>query len=280
MIIWLASYPKSGNTWVRSIISSLLYTNDGIFNFDLLDKIQKFPKNNHFREFTNDIENFEEIQKYWIPAQEKLNTDKKIKFLKTHHINCKINQYYFTNKENTLATIYIVRDPRNLINSISNHYNKSVNDAKDFLLKPRFIMGHKKDEPNKKFLKTLLGTWSEHYNFWKKDNNDFLLIKYEDLIDDTEKELKKIIEFLKKYIKITTDDIKNKNIIQSTSFKKLQSLEEQGKFHENAHISSTVKKKFFYLGPKNRWEKNLEREIKEEIENKFLAEMKELGYLK
>ena len=40
MIIWLASYPKSGNTWVRSIISSLVYTKEGIFNFDLLRKIQ------------------------------------------------------------------------------------------------------------------------------------------------------------------------------------------------------------------------------------------------
>ena len=33
MIIWLASYPKSGNTWVRSMVASLLYTDDGFFNF-------------------------------------------------------------------------------------------------------------------------------------------------------------------------------------------------------------------------------------------------------
>ncbi len=44
MIIWIASYPKSGNTWVRSIISSLIYSNDGNFDFDLLKKIQQFPK--------------------------------------------------------------------------------------------------------------------------------------------------------------------------------------------------------------------------------------------
>ena len=39
MIIWLASYPKSGNTWIRSLLSAYLYSDDGIFNFDLLKKI-------------------------------------------------------------------------------------------------------------------------------------------------------------------------------------------------------------------------------------------------
>ena len=43
MIVWIASYPKSGNTWVRSLLSSYLYSNDGIFNFDLLYKIPQFP---------------------------------------------------------------------------------------------------------------------------------------------------------------------------------------------------------------------------------------------
>ena len=38
MIIWIASYPKSGNTWVRSLLSSYLYSNDGIFDFNLLKK--------------------------------------------------------------------------------------------------------------------------------------------------------------------------------------------------------------------------------------------------
>ena len=39
MIIWLASYPKSGNTWVRSIITLLLYTEDSLFNFELIKNI-------------------------------------------------------------------------------------------------------------------------------------------------------------------------------------------------------------------------------------------------
>ena len=44
MIIWLASYPKSGNTWIRSIIAALMYTHDGIFDFDLLKNVDQFPQ--------------------------------------------------------------------------------------------------------------------------------------------------------------------------------------------------------------------------------------------
>ena len=280
MIVWLASYPKSGNTWVRSIISSLLYTEDGIFDFTLLSKIPKFPNKSYFKHFTNDFGDFDQIKKYWIPAQEKLNSDKQMRFLKTHHLNCKIDQYYFTNKQNTLATIYIVRDPRNLVTSISNHYSKTISDAKTFLLEPRFIAGSVKNQDLEKDpIKTLIGTWSEHYKFWKNDNKDYLLIKYEDLLMNTESELKRIIFFLEKFMPIKTNYSKNKNIIESTKFENLQSMENKGQFMENAQLTPSLKKQFFYLGPENKWENTLEKNIKEEIENHLSEEMSELGYL-
>jgi len=280
MIIWLASYPKSGNTWVRSIIASLLYSKNGDFNFDLIKNIKQFPQKIYFNKFTKKIGEFSEIKKYWISAQELINQDNKIRFFKTHHINCNVDGYKFTNKENTLATIYIVRDPRNLVNSISNHFNKSIEESKKFLITPRFIAGSKKHgEFKEENLKTLIGTWAEHYNFWKRTNN-FLLIKYEDLVNDTEKELIKIINFLKQFINIQTSKEKNKKIIETTGFKNLKHLENLGKFNENAFESEHKKKKFFYLGPENQWRKNLDNKIINEIENKFNNEMKELEYIK
>ena len=111
MIIWVASYPKSGNTWVRSIISSLVYTEDGIFNFPCIKKIDQYPQRRFFEYFTQDYNNIHEIKKHWITSQERINLDTKIKFFKTHHLNCKVDNYPFTNKECTQATIYIVRDP-------------------------------------------------------------------------------------------------------------------------------------------------------------------------
>ena len=141
MIIWLASYPKSGNTWVRSMVAALMHTDDGEFHFDLLDQIKQFPIKNYFTNFTNDFGDINEIKKHWLSAQALINLDNKVKFLKTHHINCKIDQYNFTDKKNTLATIYIVRDPRNLVKSISNHFSKSFEESKKFLLTTRLIGG-------------------------------------------------------------------------------------------------------------------------------------------
>ena len=48
MIIWLTSYPKSGNTWVRSFLSAYYYSNDGRFSFELLKKIRQFPSKEFF----------------------------------------------------------------------------------------------------------------------------------------------------------------------------------------------------------------------------------------
>ena len=75
MIIWLASYPKSGNTWMRSIISALLYSHDGDFNFNLLRKIDQFPEKKHFKDLVKDFGNFNEIKRNWILAQDKINLD-------------------------------------------------------------------------------------------------------------------------------------------------------------------------------------------------------------
>jgi|SRR6056300_374121 hypothetical protein len=281
MIIWLASYPKSGNTWIRSIIAALMYSNDGMFNFDLLKNVKQFPQKKYFENFTCDFGNFNEIKKYWEDAQDLINLDNKIKFLKTHHINCKIGPHNFTSKRNTLATIYIVRDPRNLVNSISNHYSLTLTDSKKFLFSPKLIGGNpKNNESINDSLKNLLGTWNEHYKFWKNNNKDYLLIKYEDLIKDTRFELEKIIDFLKKYTDVKTSEKKNENIIKTTNFKFLKNLEEKGYFNENAYENIHKKKNFFNLGPENNWKNLLDKKMIDEIESKFCVEMKELGYLK
>ena len=281
MIIWLASYPKSGNTWVRSMIASLLYTDSGLFNFEILSKIPQFPDNKYFKDFTSDLVNFNEVMRYWKIAQDKINLDNKIKFFKTHHLNCKINEHSFTDKSNTLATIYIVRDPRNLVSSISNHYSKTPDDSKKFLLSPKFIGGKvSRDRQKINHIPTLLGTWSEHYKFWTKNNENLLLIRYEDLINDIESQLEKIIVFLEKFIPVKTSKEKNYNIIRSTSFDQLKGMEKKGQFKEGI-LSKTLNEKvdFFRLGPNNKWEDNLEKDIQIELENNFKKEMIELGYL-
>ena len=280
MIIWLASYPKSGNTWVRSIISSLLYSADGNFNFHLIKKIKQYPTEEHFEQFTTNFDDLDEIKKYWILSQDKMNLDNQTKFLKTHHLNCKIGDFSFTNKDNTLATIYIVRDPRNLVSSISNHFDFSLEYSKNFILSQRFLGGNKAlNNLDKKNIPTILGSWKEHYKFWKNKNDNYLLIKYEDLISQPKIELERIISFLKKYISIQTDEKKNQKILDSTSFDKLKNLETSGIFNENAFRAPAQKIPFFHLGPKNKWQQLIDRNITKELEVNLENEMKELGYL-
>jgi Sulfotransferase domain. len=132
MIIWLASYPKSGNTWLRALLSSYLYS-DGRFNFDLLDKIDSFPSEKFFKNYPDKFENPEDTAKYWLKEQEKMNQSKNVTFLKTHNALCKINKSRFTNSEITLGAIYIIRDPRNVITSLAHHYQISKKEALDFI---------------------------------------------------------------------------------------------------------------------------------------------------
>lgn len=279
MIIWLASYPKSGNTWVRSMLTALIYTNDGKFNFDLLDKIKQFPSQIFFKDLTNRYDDVDEIAKNWETAQDLINLNKEVKFLKTHHLKCKIGENNFTSQRNTLATIYIVRDPRNLVNSISNHYSKSLEESKKFLMTPRYLYGFKKNgDVKKNDIKTLLGTWSQHYNFWKTNNTNYLLIRYEDLIKDTNSALNKIIVFLKKYINIEVNDEKIKNILNTTNFQYLKNLENEGKFNENAFENINTKKTFFYLGPKNNWKDNLDKDLIKKMNSYYEEDLKKLGY--
>ena len=281
MIIWLASYPKSGNTWLRSIISALLYSADGVFNFELLKKVQQFPDKKFFKDLIEDFSNFSEIKKNWIVAQDRINLNNETKLLKTHHGKYTVEKSNFTDNKNTLATIYIVRDPRTLVKSISNHFTLSLNDASKFLFASSVIGNSKSFEERKDGILTLLGKWNDHYRSWTRNNNNLLIIKYEDLVANPETELIKLIKFLKKYLNLKTNEKKNKMILETTSFSNLQNMEKQGLFKESVINKKTDSKvNFFHLGPKNKWQDILDKKIVSEIEKNFYSEMKELGYLK
>jgi len=280
MIIWLASYPKSGNTWVRSMVSSLLYSNDGNFNFELMLKVSQFPEKKYFKDFVNDFGNFNEIKESWILAQDKINLDNQIKILKTHQGKYTVDKNSFTNDQNTLATIYIVRDPRTLVSSISNHYTLTLDEAFNFLMTPQIIGNNKKWEDKETGMKCLLGKWNDHYRSWTRDKSNLLLIKYEDLIKNPENELEKIINFLKKYLNVKTNKNKNKEILETTSFKSLKEMEQKGLFKENVLSKKDDSKvNFFHLGPANNWKDNLDEDVKNKIEKNFYQEMAELEYL-
>ena len=68
MIIWLASYPKSGNTWIRSLLTSYFYTNKGTFNLKTLDNIKQFSSKDYLSNNINNKNYQSIISKNWIPG--------------------------------------------------------------------------------------------------------------------------------------------------------------------------------------------------------------------
>jgi len=283
MIIWIASYPKSGNTWVRSLLSTYLYTEDGSFNFNLLKKILKFPSKIYLKYFTKDFSDIKKISEYWISAQERINlfNENKSVLLKTHSALCTLENNSFTNKQNTQAVIYIVRDPRNVITSISNHYSLSIEESYDFMIDNKKILTSDRWGGKDFGISEVLGSWSQHYKSWQNIKfAPILNIKYENLIDDTKNSLITIINFLQKFTDAKIDEKKILKTIKSCNFENLREMEIKQGFDESAYSEKLEKKvNFFHLGKENNWEKLLRPEMEKKIRTTFNNEMKELNYI-
>ena len=282
MIFWIASYPKSGNTWLRALISSYFFSKDGNFSKEIIKNIDQFPEKIHFQSFDYDPKNITDTTKFWIKAQEKINNDKKIRFFKTHNVFGKINNQPFTDKKNSIACIYIVRDPRNVITSLKNHYELSYNEAFDFITNERrYIYDQHKIDDFSDF--QFIGSWKTNFQSWNYQKEiPMKLVKYENLLSDTYSTSLEIIQFVDKIMKNNEgiDKKKLENAINSTSFEKLKK-EETVKGFSEAILSKERNKKipFFYLGPENDWKKILDEKIQTKLSETFKDNLKELLYI-
>ena len=111
-------------------------------------------------------------------------------------------------------------------------------------------------------------------------SENFLLIKYEDLLIDPDNEFAKIVKFLSSILNIEFYKNIITEAIKTCSFNNLKKLKKSGLFGESvADTKSDDEKYFFYLASKNDWKKLLDNKICKEIEQKFQNEMKELKYL-
>ena len=278
MIVWLASYPKSGNTFLRSLLASYIFSKDGNFNFELLKNIKQYPAKSLFKHLGVDTDNDEEMYKNYINTQKIFNKKNSIRFLKTHSCFMNTKTFQFTDRHNTLGVIYIVRDPRNIVSSYSHHFQKTPHESFECLL------SHQVLPKDARHCTTYLGSWKFHYNSWKvfRRFNKYLLVRYEDLINDTEKTFLNILKFIAHLgrVKFTYDKEKFENSIKSTGFENLQTMEAKESFTEAKEDKKTGKKiRFFNMGIKNDWKKILDEKIKNKLEKELGDEMKELNYL-
>jgi len=280
MIIWLSSYPKSGNTWLRSLLASYYFSKEGDFNFNLLKNIDQFPSYDYFKNYDKTFINPTDTAEFWIEEQKKINSNNKVKFFKTHNALCKINNYSFTDSKNTLAAIYIIRDPRNVITSLANHYEIDADQAFEFMTTEQKAITQKKENSYVGFV--ALFSWIFHQESWT-NNKLFptLVIRYEDLQNETFLTLKKVIDFIEKQInsKNSFNRDKAKKSVQSCDFERLKKLEINEGFNE-----SPISKKdnsrinFFKLGKDNDYKKLLTDELISKMNLKFKNEIKKFNY--
>ena len=282
MIFWIASYPKSGNTWMRALLSAYFFSDDGIFNQNLLKYISQFPQKKFLKEFKYNPNLVADTSKFWIKAQEKINLNKQVNFFKTHNILGAIGENNFTNAKNTIGCIYIVRDPRNVITSLKNHYELNYNEALSFMKNDRkFIYDYnlKNDYSDFQFI----SSWENHFKSWK--NQNFIkvkFIKYEDLYEKTYTVFKDVIEFINYTCNFKQQFQKQKAIraIDSTNFSKLSEMEKKIGFNEAIQSNKNNNKiPFFFMGINNDWKKIIEKDFQKKLTTEFSAGLRELLYI-
>ena len=291
-IFWIASYPKSGNTLIRSILSSLFFSDTGVFNFDLLKKIVSFEELGRLDKCYNtkaeniNTKNWKEknilIFQNLRDIQKKINLgfNEDFAFFKTHFNGKNFDGQSFFIEEYLRGIIYIYRDPRDVCISWAKHSSLSKNESIDFMLNESAWIswiGKEKFTNYRNDIPVFLSRWDEHIKSWIdfKHNCPFLLLNYEDLVYQKKNTIKKLIYFFEKNykIKISNKDIKIDNILNSTSFNNLQKLELKQGFNESINEN-----KFFAVGQKDQWKSELEQNQIKIIEDNFGLMMKKLKY--
>jgi len=287
-IFWIASYPKSGNTLFRAILSSLFLTNDGKFSFELLNFIRFFETANRLLFIKSEKpKNFKKINeikilsKYWLEmqTQKRLKIKESFCFLKTHSALLKLYGNDFTNEKTSRGLIYLVRDPRDVTLSWAKHRNKSIENTINFMINHDAnvfyndldILDNRELKP-----KLLMSRWDTHVSSWQYLNVPKLFLKYEDLIENKKTTILKVVNFFEKNygFKFNNLDHKINNILITTDFKSMKKTEEEQGFKEAKQHA-----KFFNVGKKDQWKDKLKPKEIEKIEKEFNKQMRKFNYL-
>ena len=271
-VLFIASYPKSGNTFMRAIISSLIYSKDGIFDFELFKRITLLDTN-PFYDFVKKINkedylklnNIDTACNYWQLAQKKHHELTKNFIFKTHAANLAFENHIYTSEESCMGVIYLVRDPRNIVPSYSYHLNISNNEVFEKIIKLNQIIFNPKEN-----ICAPLSNWAIHIKSWKTSKIPIIFVRYEDLVLDTINIIYQCIEFLNSInIQFNYNSKKIENIYESTKFEKLKNTEEK-------EFTIGKDKNFFRKG--NALNNELNEAMSTKLKNVFSDQMKEFNY--
>jgi len=273
-IVWMTSYPKSGNTWFRCFISALFtgeidlakLKSDGIFSarqiFDVITGIDS-------RLLTDD-EAYHTIADVY---REHAKNSNQLLFVKVHDA-----YLYNSSKEPIFPSdvshkvIYLVRNPLDVVGSFAHHNASTIDKTIDLMNKPKaYIAGNKDGLNNNIQFRQLMYDWSNHVKSWVEQKNiDVILVRYEDMLYDTYNTFSRIVEELE----ISASKTAINKAIKKSSFKQLQSQEKKKGFKEKNIKADN----FFRSGKTNQYLNELTPEQIDKIYSFHKKQMNALGY--
>jgi hypothetical protein len=267
LITWIASFPRSGNTWLRALITA--YANDGEINInDIMQTGDKEPM--YYEGIVNAPFSVWSMidQAMFKPAAMKrmLEHAGSNLLLKTHDCNREIAGVEQIPPRLSRTAIYMVRDPRDVALSFKNHYVLDTMDATlDMMLDDEMLMRF----PNKGLF-IPQGSWQGNTASWlEKKAYPVHILRYEDLLTQPFKEFSKVVRVLK----LDFDARLLKKSIEACQFSKFQKAEQQTGFREG------VGQTFFLKGQADRWKKELSQAHQDRIIRACSTQMKAFNYL-
>jgi aryl sulfotransferase len=275
-IVWLASYPKSGNTWFRVFLSNLL--SDSLHPVDINDLTETTISSNrniidsylgiHSSELT-----VEETDKLRPQVFKRFSDEKEgTAYVKTHEawtLNSNRNPIF--PKEITKGVLYLIRNPLDIAISYAHHNSETIDKTISVLNNDFSKLCETKDKLNIQTQQQLT-SWSNHVSSWIDDSKLPLhIIRYEDMLDHPLESFKSAVDFLN--LKYEESEIIK--AISHSSFDTLKVMEASDGFKERGMHSEA----FFRKGQSNEWETELLQTQINEIVKHHKEIMERFGYL-
>ncbi|PIP55348.1 MAG: sulfotransferase [Bacteroidetes bacterium CG23_combo_of_CG06-09_8_20_14_all_32_9] len=275
-IVWLASYPKSGNTWCRVFLANYLSKSDEPVNINHLNIGAIFSSRQIIEDNTGfDISELtaDECDELRSFAFEKWaeNYDENA-FVKTHDafVTLPSGENMFPVRK-TKAAVYFIRNPLDVAVSFANHLGTDPEKAAEKMCENKFCLAASKKKYNQQIRQRLL-SWSGHVQSWTTQNNfPVLVVRYENILENSEREFQSILQFL-------NIPYNSENFIKAlkySNFENMKKAEQETGFKEKSPACKT----FFKVGKSGYYKNILSENLIQKIINEHFACMKKYHYL-
>ncbi len=271
-IVWLASYPKSGNTWMRMLLNNYFAENDEKQGLDSLDLITfgGSSKTSYRAVTAQDVDKLDddEIVKLTPMAQAFMAAQRPdLVFAKTHNILSTYKGTPLISPNVTKGAVYIIRNPLDVVLSVADHFGLEMDAAIDFL-----NSNNASTAANETMVRQYFCSWSENVVTWTTHQPfPISVVRYEDL----HKSAAKVLSDTLIQLGFSVDPKRVSRAVMKSSFKSLKSMEKKQGFNERSQHS----KAFFRVGKTDQWKSKLTDEQVAKIVKANYDQMKRFGYL-